>query len=94
MTFGIVKCRIVAVAKGILKESPGMQLESDIIIPDTNSEYSGLTQTNRMDHDTTKKKVLQKSHQRLRKILNSANMTCTINTFANPLLTYSFGIVK
>lgn len=58
MSFRIDKCRIVAVMKGKLEQSPEMQLSHNIVIPAMNTEpykYLCLRQTNKIDQDSTKR---------------------------------------
>nr|CAI5833294.1 unnamed protein product [Callosobruchus analis] len=61
-------------------------------------EYLGFNQNVKIDHTQVKTILTQEFRDRLIKLLktklNSRNLTKAINTFAIPVLTYSFGIIK
>nr|CAH7731452.1 unnamed protein product [Callosobruchus chinensis]CAH7767408.1 unnamed protein product [Callosobruchus chinensis] len=60
--------------------------------------YLGFNQSVKIDHTQAKGQLTQEFRDRLIRLLktklNSRNLTKAINTFAIPVLTYSFGIIK
>jgi hypothetical protein len=61
-------------------------------------KYLGFIQTPIIDHHTIKSTIIQKYKARLTQLLktnlNGRNMMTAINTYAMPLITYTFGIIK
>jgi hypothetical protein len=102
MELGLEKCKIINIEKSRLIQSEGFYIDDNQAIQDLteneNYKYLGYLQLKGLKHDIIKDKLLSqfKSHinQILTTKLNSINLIHAINTFAIPLLTYSFGIVK
>nr|CAH7763876.1 unnamed protein product [Callosobruchus chinensis] len=61
-------------------------------------KYLGFNQSVKIDHTQVKGQLTQEFRGRLIRLpgtkLKSRNLTKAINTFAIPVLTYSFGIIK
>nr|CAI5864716.1 unnamed protein product [Callosobruchus analis] len=70
----------------------------DNIDKDETYKYLGFNQNVKINHTQVKTQLTQEFRDRLTKLLktqlNSKNLTKAINTFAIPVLTYSFGIIK
>lgn len=103
MSFGIDKCRRMTINRGKYEEiSQNQPIEGNLTIPEMKQDelykYLGMKQNIRIDHakikDETKKKFYNRLKYILKTKLNSKNITKAINTFAIPILTYTFGIVK
>lgn len=102
MDFGITKCRILHMERGKWTDNDQIVTLNNEIIdhmqPGETYKYLGFQQNTRLDHSHIQKQLREKYKQRLCKILetrlNSKNLTTAINTFAIPVLSYSFGIIK
>jgi hypothetical protein len=102
MELGLEKCKIINLEKGCLVQSEGFYIDDNQAIQDLaeneNDKYLGYLQLKGLKHDIIKDKLLSQFKNRIDQILttklNSINIIHAINTFAIPLLTYSFGIVK
>lgn len=103
MNFGLEKCRRMTISKGKYEEgNENQMIEGNITIPEMKRDelykYLGMKQNIRIDHSKAKEEIKKKFYNRMDAIiktkLNSRNITKAINTFAIPLLTYTFGIVK
>jgi hypothetical protein len=98
MNFGIDKCKTCSIEKGKLRKHEGFQLASEQIIKGMNTneryKYLGFIQTPIIDHRTIKSTVIQKYKARLTQLLktnlNGRNIMTAINTYAMPLITYTF----
>lgn len=100
MKFGIDKCGTVTIIKGRLKELPGIELNEHTTINavvDT-YKYLDILESHKIEHTIVKQTLRKEFESRLRGLLktklNSLNLTKAINTYAIPVLSYSFGIVK
>ncbi|XP_045503596.1 uncharacterized protein LOC123700429 [Colias croceus] len=101
MEFGINKCKIQSINKGVVEQAP-YELPSheiiDTVDPVEGYKYLGYTQSQEIHHKEIKKLLQQSFKNRLHKILhtqlNARNTIKAINTFAIPILTYSFGIIR
>ena len=100
MSFGIDKCKIQSVQRGKLQNNVHLLNSGEVIEPVDDSvgyKYLGFYQTRQIHEKSTKAAITEKFKSRLHKILNShlnaKNTIKAINTFAIPVLTYSFGIV-
>jgi hypothetical protein len=99
MELGLEKCKIINLERGCLVQSEGFYIDDNQAIQDLaeNENYKYL-QLKGLKHDDIKDKLLSQFKNCIDQILttklNSINIICAINTFAIPLLTYSFGIVK
>jgi hypothetical protein len=101
MDFGINKCKIQSVKKGKIEYNNYELNNRDIIEPVDNRDgykYLGYQQTQQIHQKDTKHNLTQKFKSRLHNILNThlnaRNTIKAINTFAIPILTYSFGIIN
>lgn len=101
MQFGLDKCKTVHIIKG--KVQPG-----DYTIDDTNTitamepsdlyKYLGFQQLKGLDHITIKQSLTSEYKKRINAIcktkLSGKHLIKALNTYAIPILTYSFGIIK
>ena len=102
MEFGIDKCKLLHIEKGKWKRSEEESSLNNEIMHNMEQletyQYLGFKQNRTMDHNTIKTHLITKYRQRLQQILasqlNSKNTFKAINTYAVPILTYSFGIIK
>ncbi|XP_072162643.1 uncharacterized protein [Bemisia tabaci] len=102
MEFGLEKSRVLNIYRGKVAEEEEDQTLYGTIVEqmDENDSYKylGFQQNRRLNHSDIKHMVQQHYEQRLRVLLrsrlNSRNLFKAINTFAVPVLTYSFGIIK
>nr|XP_018914170.1 PREDICTED: uncharacterized protein LOC109042060 [Bemisia tabaci] len=102
MEFGLEKCRVLNIYHGkVVGEEEDQTLYGTIVEQmDENDSYKylGFQQNRGLNHRDIKQMVQQHFEQRLRVLLrsrlNSRNLFKAINTFAVPVLTYSFGIIK
>ena len=102
MEFGVDKCRLVNLHRGKLVDADSFRInERDEIRSMAEGEsykYLGFLQLKGIHHTAIKKELQEKFLYRVSRILKSflsaGNKTKAINTFAVPLLTYSFGVVK
>ncbi|CAK1589159.1 unnamed protein product [Parnassius mnemosyne] len=100
MEFGINKCRIQSIRRGKSEQNLYTLQTGETIEPVDEVigyKYLGFTQT-RQIHQKQVKKTLEKEFKlRLNRILNThlnaRNIIKAVNTFAIPILTYSFGII-
>lgn len=102
MEFGIEKCKIQTVERGKWSQSDPFTTVDQQVISGMSSEetykYLGYQQHTQLNTNQIKT-ILEKSfHQRLKLILrsqlNSKNMVKAINTYAIPILIYSFGVIR
>jgi hypothetical protein len=99
MNFGIEKCCIQNIYKGrLIQPQENNEKNIPIMGPENIYKYLGYEQNKRMEHKKIVTELKQKFMSQINKIartkLNSHNLTKAINTFAVPMLTYSFGIIK
>jgi hypothetical protein len=98
MTFGLDKCAIVSIRRGMTENQEETFLGIEELEEHAVYKYLGLSQNARIDHTKLKNEFATKYKARLNKIFNTKlsgyAMIETINTWAIPILTYSFGIVK
>lgn len=101
MQFGVDKCKILSVVKGKVQNNSYTLGSGKSIEPmDEYSTYKylGFKQSRQIQQKMTKQELLKKFRYRLNLILktnlNSRNTIKAINTFAIPILTYSFGIIR
>lgn len=100
MEFGIDKCKTLSVRRGKVEEN-SFQLNTEETIEPVDVEsgykYLGYQQTRQIHQKQTRAAIEQKFISRLHKILNThlnaKNTIKAINTYAIPILTYSFGII-
>jgi hypothetical protein len=101
MTFGIENCRTVSIVKKKLELRNFTTEEEDTMIAMKEEDiykYLGHMQTKQIKHAQMKQQLANEYLQRTKSILktklNGKNMINAINTYAIPLPTFSFGIVK
>ncbi|KAL0810285.1 hypothetical protein ABMA28_010444 [Loxostege sticticalis] len=101
MDFGIDKCKINSVKAG-QNQQYNYQLEYGQEISSMEErdvyKYLGYNQAKQIDYKNTKLKLLQQFKHRLNAVMRSQlysrNIIKAINSFAIPILTYSFGIIN
>jgi len=101
MVFGTEKCKTLFIAKGKL-EVRNFTTEDDDTMEAMNEDdmyrYLGHMQTKQIKHGRMKQKLgeeyLNSTKSILKTKLNGKNTIKAINTYATPVLTFSFGIVK
>lgn len=103
MKFGIEKCKVNSIIAGQFKKVDSHNLEHQEGAIDSmdfkeSYKYLGYKQTTTLNHTEIKNSLKDKFKQRLNQILNthlsSRNKTKAVNTYAIPILTYSFGVIK
>ncbi|XP_075170249.1 uncharacterized protein LOC142242567 [Haematobia irritans] len=102
MQFGIDKCRTQNMSKGKYTQSHDfVTADGSHITPLESGEYYkylGIKQHTTIDHTAEKRKTENNFISRVHKIgkssLNGRNVIKAINTYAIPLLTYTFGILN
>lgn len=101
MEFGLDKCKTQCIDRG--KQScaefelqNGEKIEA--MAEKETYKYLGVQQGRRIEHKKIKSDLKNAYNQRIRNVLktklNAKNITKAINTFAVPILTYSFGVIK
>ncbi|KAL0878572.1 hypothetical protein ABMA27_003656 [Loxostege sticticalis] len=100
MQFGIDKCKTHSVERGKIQHNPySLETGEQITTMDEidTYKYLGFHQSRQIQQKQTKLELKTKFKQRLKLILNthlnSKNLVKAINTYAIPVLTYSFGII-
>ena len=100
MVFGIEKCKILCIAKGKL-EMRNFTTEDDDTMEAMNEDdiyrYLGHMQAKQIKHARMKQKLDEECLNRKKNIkakLNGKNRINAIKSYATPVLTFSFGIVK
>ena len=100
MKFGLDKCASVAIEKGKLKGSEGIDLQGDSIQALKQGEtykYLGIEETNEIDHQKMRKLHRDAYAKLLKTILktklSAKNKISAINMFVIPKIQYSFGII-
>ena len=101
MVFGIEKCKTLCIAKGKL-EMRNFTTEYDDTMEAMNDDdmyrYLGHRQAKQIKHARMKQKLgeecLNRTKSTLKTKLNGKNTIKAINTYATPVLNFSFGIVK
>ena len=101
MDFGIDKCKINSIKNGHSYRHDYQLDSGDIITSLDQSEtykYLGYNQSNLIDYRNTKEYLTKQFRIRLNAILtaqlNARNTIKAINSYAIPILTYSFGIIN
>ncbi|XP_055527339.1 uncharacterized protein LOC129719956 [Wyeomyia smithii] len=102
MEFGIDKCRLVNLHRGKVVDADSFRInereEIRCMVEGESYKYLGFLQLKGIHHTVIKKELQGRFLHRVNSILNSllstGNKIKAINTFAVPLLTYSFGVVK
>jgi hypothetical protein len=101
MTFGIEKCKTLSTVKRKLELRNFTTEEQDTMRAMKEGDiyrYLGHMQTEKIKHAQMKQQLgneyLQRTKSILKAKLNGKNTIKAINTYAIPVLTFSFGIVK
>ncbi|CAK1579591.1 unnamed protein product [Parnassius mnemosyne] len=102
MSFGLEKCRTMNVYRRRIEPSTGVDLQTGgtigVMTENDTYKYLGILQSHRIQHGEIRSKMIEVYNQRLKGILSSGlngrNLVKAINTFAIPVLTYTFGIVN
>jgi hypothetical protein len=101
MTFGIEKCKTLSIVKRKLVLGNFTTEEEDTVIAMKEEDiykYLGHMQTEQIRHSQMEQELgdeyLQRTKDILKTKLNGKNTFKAINTYAIPVLTFSFGIVK
>lgn len=101
MEFGLNKCRTQTLRKGvqIVTRVEGEQLpEIEPMLEEEVYKYLGIHQRKNIEHKIMKDRIKERYFKRVNKILksklNAKNIIKALNTYAIPILTYTFGILK
>jgi len=104
MEFGVDKCKISVVGSHAPRRTGDERFvcESGDIIVDMEEEetykYLGFLQARKLEHKEIKKRLTQQFVSRVTKLVKSKligkNLFKAFNTFAIPVLSYSFGVIK
>jgi hypothetical protein len=101
MSFGIDKCKTQSICRGHYENLEYITKEGEIIKNLNKGEfykYLGINQSNHIQHSIIKENLEKQFYLRIKSILksklNGNNLIKAVNTYAVPLLTYSFGIIK
>ncbi|KAJ8948309.1 hypothetical protein NQ318_020796 [Aromia moschata] len=98
MSFGLDKCATLSIVKGAPHNNPEVYADMHQLPPEEQYRYLGVCQDGRINHTQLKKEFQEKYKSRVTKLLNTllsgGNLIKAINSWAVPVLTYSFGIVK
>jgi hypothetical protein len=100
MKFGLDKCKTLSIVKGKINNVADTREEHffDQLEENEYYEYLGLKQSNRFNQKIIKKAIIQETIGRVHKItkskLKGKFLVKAINSFAIPVLTYSFGVIK
>ena len=100
MDFCLDKCATLAIIKGKVTETQGMNLPNNNIKGLNLNEiykYLGMLQADDIKHKKVKKKTLSEYNKRVRKILksklNGSNIIKALNSWAVPVVRYTAGII-
>ena len=100
MEFSSDKCATLAIIKGKVTETQGMNLLNNNIERLNLNEtyiYQGILQTDDIKHKQVKKITLSEYNKQVRKILksklNGGNIIKAINSWAVPVVRYTAGII-
>jgi hypothetical protein len=101
MSFGIDKCKTQSICRGHYENLEYITKEGEIIKNLNKGEfykYLGINQSNHIKHSIIKENLEKQFYLRIKSILksklNGNNLIKAVNTYAVPLLTYSFGVIK
>jgi hypothetical protein len=101
MSFGIDKCKTQSICRGHYENLECITKEGEIIKNLNKGEfykYLGINQSNHIQHSIIKENLEKHVYLRIKSILksklNGNNLIKAVNTYAVPLLTYSFGVIK
>jgi hypothetical protein len=101
LSFGIDKCKMQSICRGHYEHLEYITQEGEIIKNLNKGEfykYLGINQSNHIRHSIIKENLEKQFYLRIKSILksklNGNNLIKAVNTYAVPLLTYSFGVIK
>ncbi|XP_055842673.1 uncharacterized protein LOC129909623 [Episyrphus balteatus] len=101
MNFGFDKCKAVEMVRGKIERTEGFDFAEGTIETLQENEpykYLGVLEMKSIQHTTMKQQLKTSFIERVKKLcktkLNSGNLTKAINSFAIPVLLYSFGLIK
>lgn len=101
MQFGLDKCKTIHIIKGKIQSGDYTVNNTDIISAMESTDlykYLGYNQLKGLQHTTIKQTLTTEYKRRINAIcktqLSAKHLTKAINTYAIPVLTYSFGIIK
>lgn len=101
MEFGLNKCKTLNIEKGVIIGGDVQLPNGDIIQAMENGEtykYLGFQQARMLDENQAKARIKGQFTKRVSSLLktelNAGNLFQAVNTYATPVLTYSFGILK
>ncbi|KAI5728961.1 hypothetical protein M8J77_023689 [Diaphorina citri] len=101
MSFGLEKCNVLHIKKGIMSDPVNMTLSNDVTInsltKDEQYKYLGIQQQISINDTEMKRQYenlfMKRVNTVLKTELNAKNKIQAINTWAIPLLIYTFGIL-
>ena len=101
MKLGLDKCKVLNVVHGKIKMCGHIELEEGSVIdemePNDVYKYLGVIESSNIKYTEMKALTIEKFKKKLKHILkselNSKNIMTAINEYANPVITYTFGIV-
>ena len=100
MEFGLDKCATLAITKVIVTETEDLNLPNNNVKGLNLNEifkYLSIIQADDIKHTQVKKKTLSEYNRRMRKILksklNGGNIIKAINSWAEPVVKYTAGII-
>lgn len=98
MSFGLDKCAIINIEKGNVIRTEERFHNISNMLPEDTYKYLGTPQNQRIDHTYLKSEFITKYKNRVTKVLNTKlsakNQIDALNSWATPVLTYTFGILK
>jgi hypothetical protein len=101
MSFGIDKCKTQSICRGDYENLEYITKEGEIIKNLNKGEfykYLGINESNHIQHSIIKENLEKQFYLRIKSVLksklNGNNLIKAVNTYAVPLLTYSFGVIK
>ncbi|KAL4720164.1 hypothetical protein ACJJTC_008346 [Scirpophaga incertulas] len=101
MRFGLDKCKILHIIRGKIRPGDYTLSNTDTISAMESTDlykYLGYTQLKGLDHTKIKSTITAEYKRRINTIcktqLYAKNLFKAINTYAIPVLTYSFGVIK
>ena len=98
MSFGLDKCATINIKRGKTVNMGEAYCGIDELRTGDTYKYLGISQNANIDHTSLKKEFTHKYKKRVTKLMNTklsgGNIITAINTWAVPVLTYSFGILK
>ena len=102
MEFGIGKCAVLIMKRGVFSRSEGIQLPNDEVIKNVEEgegyKYLGILEADGFKNSEMKEKVRKEYFRRIKKILksklNAGNIVTAINSRAVAVIRYGAGLLK